>query len=346
MHIDLNTRELRSYGASLHKTILDVAAGKKPDGVCWDVSRAIEATSDPLAPNEFYLQLDGLRTSRELGTRGLIAGQESLGGFLVGVDVSPLEASLRPASVLIAAGARVVQLKGNYSLRREVSVPTAAFYHESEIITENTSEGFGALTLVPHRCSLFTITTKQLQFQTDPDASDILVESMRKSIGSAIDRPGFQGSGLVEPLGLINTPGINTVTHSGATTWANLCAYESKITAANGDDSSISFVASPAVREKLRATAKLTNGSDALWDSNTDRIGTHPAYVTSNMTATGLVAADFTKFVIEFWNEALVTVDPFSSKKSEKIEITVSQNCDLGIIWPLVACANSGSVVQ
>jgi HK97 family phage major capsid protein len=304
-------------------------------------------TSDEgLGPNELLVQLGDLRTSRELNTRGLSADTQNLGGYLVGVDVSPLEEALRPASVLVNAGARVVQLQGNPALRREQSIPTAAFYHETDQITENTSETFGQLTLVPHRCSLFTITTRQLQFQTDPDASDILVESMRKSIGTAIDRAGLQGGGVIEPLGIINTPGINTVTHSGATTWANLCSYESKIATNGGDDGNISFVASPAVREKLRATAKLTNGSDTLWDSNEDRIGTHRAFVTSNMTATGLVAADFTKFVIAFWGAARVTVDPYSSKKAEKIEIVLTQMADCGIIWPLVAYVNSGSVVQ
>jgi HK97 family phage major capsid protein len=347
MQIDLSRSEQREYAGSLHKTILDLAQRKKPSGAAWSVSQAIAAKSEEsLGPNEFFIPLDALRTSRELNTRGLSAGVENLRGYLVGTDLSPLEQSLRPASVLINAGARIVQLQGNMALRREQSIATAAWYHESDQISENTSEAFGQLTLMPHRCSLFTITTRQLQFQTDPDASDILVESMRASIGSAIDKAGLQGSGIVEPLGIIYTPGINTVTHSGATTWANLCSYESKITAANGDDASISFVGSPAVREKLRATAKLTNGSDTLWDSNEDRIGTHRAFVTSNMTATGLVAADFTKFVIALWGAAVATVDPYSSKRSEKIELVVTQNADCGIIWPLSACVNSGSVVQ
>jgi hypothetical protein len=73
-HIDLNLRERREFPESLTQTIRDLANGKKPSGVCTSISKAIAMTSDqPCGSNEFFVQLDNLRTSRELNTRGLIA---------------------------------------------------------------------------------------------------------------------------------------------------------------------------------------------------------------------------------------------------------------------------------
>src|SRR5438045_303399 len=99
MHIPLSQRDIRDYGASLYRSILDLANRKKPSGIAREISKAIELTSDALPDDELYVQLEGLRTTRELN-RGLSAGTQNLGGYLIGTELSAVEETLRPASVL------------------------------------------------------------------------------------------------------------------------------------------------------------------------------------------------------------------------------------------------------
>jgi len=106
--IPLSNRERRDVPASLRRTIQDIADSKRPTGVVPSFSKAIEAVSGSVGPNEFYIQLDCLRTHRELNAesnRGLSAGTRNLGGYLVETSISEaIEEVLRPASVLVRAG--------------------------------------------------------------------------------------------------------------------------------------------------------------------------------------------------------------------------------------------------
>jgi len=138
-HIDLNLRERREFPESLTQTIRDLANGKKPRGVCTSISKAIAMTSDqPCGSNEFFVQVGNLRTSRELKTRGLSAGTQNPGGYLIGVELSEIELALRLASVLVAAGARIVPLTGNLAARREMTAAIAQWLAETDTVTEQT----------------------------------------------------------------------------------------------------------------------------------------------------------------------------------------------------------------
>jgi HK97 family phage major capsid protein len=344
-HVDLSARELRDYGASLHRSILDLAGRKKASGVAGDVSRAIAATSDQLSDRELYVQLDGLRTSRELNTRGLSAGTQNLGGYLVGTAMSDVEQVLRPASVLIQAGARVVQLQGNMALRREMTAATAQWLAETDTVTEQT-ETFGQATLTPHRCSAFLTLTRQLQIQVDPDASDLLVESMRKSIGVGIDKVALVGTGVTgEPSGIFNTTGVQTVTFSAAATWANALSFISKVAGQNATDANITFISHPSVREKWMNVQRFSGSSTSLW-SDDDTIAGKPALVTTNCGATQICCGDFSMTLIGLWGAARVTVDPYNQALSEKIRLFVTQLADVAVAYPAAFCINSGSAVQ
>lgn len=347
MHIPLSQRDIRDYGASLYRSILDLASRKKPSGIARDISKTIELTSDALSDEELYVQLDGLRTTRELNHRSLSAGTQNLGGYLIGTELSAVEETLRPASVLLQAGARIVQLQGNMALRREMTAATAQWLHETDQVTEQT-ERFGQLTLSPHRCSAFLTLSRQMQHQVDPDASDLLVASMRRSVGVALDKGGLTGSGIAgEPQGVTNTSGVSSVTFGGAATWTKILQFESKIAQANGDDTLVSFVGHPSVREKWRSVQRFSSAGNAtLWNSDDDHVGTHPAYVTTNLGATQILAGDFTKMLIGLWGAARVTIDPYTNMQAEKIEITVTQMADIGAIWPLVFCVPTDSAVQ
>ena len=159
-------------------------------------------------------------------------------------------------------------LRGDLTLGRETQPVTCEWLHELEEVDESESQ-YGAVHFTPHRLSGFTSISTQLKAQAaSPDIiSAFVVESLSRGVGAAFDRAAIQGSGVGgEPTGLFNRSSVKTVTFSGQPTWAKAVNFEKQITAANGDDDSITFIAEPAVREKWRTLERFSGGGRALWE--------------------------------------------------------------------------------
>jgi HK97 family phage major capsid protein len=225
------------------------------------------------------------------------------GGFLVANDIgSQIEFALRSASVCIRAGARVLPgLRSDLTLGRETQEVTYDWLAELEEVSAPDSE-YGAVRLTPHRlCGMTTIST-QLNAQA-PDLSAFVVDSLTAGIGAGFDCAAIQGDGFAgQSLGLLNRSAVKTVTFGGAATWAKAVNFEKQITAANGDDDSISFVANPDVREKWRTLERFSGGGRALWEDGNICAGRN-AYVTTNCPTTKILAGDFSKLIFPTWGE-------------------------------------------
>jgi HK97 family phage major capsid protein len=258
-----------------------------------------------------------------------------------------IEFALRSASVCIRAGARVLPgLRGDLTLGRETQEVTYDWLAELEEVSSADSV-YGAVKLTPHRLAGLTWISTQLHAQS-PDVSAFVVESLTRGIGAGFDRAAIQGIGAAgEPLGLLYRESVKTVTFSGAATWLKAVKFEEQIAAANGDDDSITFIANPDVREKWRTLQRYSGSSTALWEGNlcADR----QAFVSTNCPTTKICAGDFTKMIFPTWGEGspvAVVVDPFTAKKSGKIEILVSLMGDVGVLREEVFCISTDSAIQ
>jgi hypothetical protein len=101
------------------------------------------------------------------------------------------------------------------------------------------------------------------------------------------------------------------------------------------------------VREKWRTLERFSGGGRALWEGSlcADR----QAFVTTNVPSTKICAGDFTKMIFPTWGEGspvAVVVDPFTAKKSGKIEILVSLMGDVGVLREEVFCISTDSAIQ
>jgi hypothetical protein len=262
----LSSKERAEYPSSLYKTLTAIADGRKPSGLA-------QALSDVLAKQNPLLDIPGDATHRSLliPLESLLTRKAqnvtttTAGGFLIANDIShQIEFALRSASVCIRAGARVLPgLRSDLTLGRETQEVTCDWLAELEEAQLADSE-YSVVHFTPHRLAGLTSISTQLNAQA-PDVSAFVVESLTRGIGSAFDRAGIQGIGAAgEPLGLFNRAGVKTVTFSGAATWAKAVNFEKQISAANGDDDSIVFVANPDVREKWRTVERFSGGGRAF----------------------------------------------------------------------------------
>src|SRR6266498_3236685 len=93
----VNERQLPTYRESLGKWASDIMQRRKSSGLARDLSKAHEATSDTLDDRSLYVDLANLR--------GLSAGTQNLGGYVVGVERSEIVQAFFPVSAITQAGA-------------------------------------------------------------------------------------------------------------------------------------------------------------------------------------------------------------------------------------------------
>src|SRR4030095_11671746 len=93
----VNERQLPAFRESLGKWASDIMQRRKPSGLARDLSKAHEATSDTLDDRSLYVDVATLR--------GLSAGTENLGGYLVGTETTEVVQAFFPVSAITQAGA-------------------------------------------------------------------------------------------------------------------------------------------------------------------------------------------------------------------------------------------------
>ena len=90
---------------------------------------------------------------------------------------------------------------------------------------------------------------------------------------------------------------------------------------------------------------KFSGSSTALWDVDSTIAG-RPARVTTNISNGAIVCGGFSQVRVILFGPAQVTVDPYSQKKSEKIEVTLTQLADVIVPFPGAFCVSSGNAAQ
>lgn len=174
--------------------------------------------SDKVALSDFVRGVAGMKTT-DGAKAALGRGQDATGGFAVPDTVMPeILSALAPASSLLQAGAGVVPMDyGAKSVTTAAinALPNAAWRAEHGALAES-EPTFRAVTAVPQSLAfIFKISRELLADAANMEAA------LRIAIGQAfakeLDRVGLRGTGAApEPRGLLNTDGVQVVSHGGA----------------------------------------------------------------------------------------------------------------------------------
>jgi HK97 family phage major capsid protein len=164
--------------------------------------------------NESQLERDMVH---ETTTKAQEAGLDTAGGFLVPAEFMQdmLIPLLEPQSIAIRLGANVLDgLVGS-----PVEIPalradaTAYWVAEDEEIT--TSEmTFGQIEMEPRGLATLVPITNRLLRQTSNRVEGLVREQLSRTIGKAVDKAAYVGTGGKQPTGMLNRPGIGSVSWS------------------------------------------------------------------------------------------------------------------------------------
>lgn len=152
---------------------------------------------------------------------------DSLGGFLVPgqVLIDQVIPLLRPRLIAVMLGATEADfISTPVDIPREVTDPVTEALAENA--TQTASDAvLGNMRLEPHRAQAYIEASRRL-FMAGPGAQKIIVNMMTKRLAITINGWSLNGTGGLQPTGIINTPGIGNVAFGGAAPTAAVVVYE------------------------------------------------------------------------------------------------------------------------
>ena len=221
------------------------------------------------------------------------------GAFVPTQLLVPIIELLRNRMILDKVGVRTMAgLQGNIVLPRQEAAATAYSVSEIGLLTAS-QQVLGQIALTPKRVGATQAYSKQFVMQSTPDAEAFMRDDLFKVIALAWDRLGLNGQGAAsEPLGIMNTPGIGSVTFGATPTYAKIVAFETAIRAANVTDP-LCYISTPTVKGTLKITPATLTGStvvsgasNALWTGSGDvgEMNGYPAYDTNQVPNNYVIA--------------------------------------------------------
>jgi HK97 family phage major capsid protein/HK97 family phage prohead protease len=330
----------------------------------------------------------GIGNGRGITSRAQTAQQLVAGGALVGVTFAPeVIEYLRPVPVMQAAGSIVMSgITGGPGTIRfpKQAGDIYAAWAASQVASTPGQLPFGVLDLTPKRLVAQVRIDKQLLLQESFDIEAYVRNSINLQFALSYDLAGLIGNGNGMPLGILNTPNIQSgaVTFNGpsassgtlAPQFLNFTQFISKVLAANaGMLGKRSYITSPqsminwATVPKAAAGTTITNAAFMLEFKNDPDGGQGHSVLGERVESTTYLntlptpysAAGFTlpvpdvvlygpfnQYMFIEWAGVEWIYDPYTQAASDLIVLTARLYVDGGCRQPtaFVTSSNAGSV--
>lgn len=270
------------------------------------------------------------------------------GSNLIATDYRPGEYIdlLRNALVVRQLGARVLSgLVGNVAIPRLKQDATAAWVNENQAIPTS-DMAFGQVGLTPKHVGARTEFSRNMLLQSSPDIETLVRADFAAVLAAEVDRAAIAGSGVApEPLGILNTPGIGSVTlaaNGGPITFDAVADLQGAVDDANVTGASMAFLTNTKVR---RQAAKIK-------DSNGVPLGLATIFQGGNLAVTNNVPGNLTKgtgtdlsaliygnwsdLLLGYWSEFDLLVNPFAEEAYAKgnVQVRGMVTMDVAVRYP------------
>lgn len=326
--VGMNPKEVKRY--SLVRAMNKMANREKLDGLEAEVSQQV-ATNLRREAEGFFIPFE-IANARNMVKRDLSASVAGAGGYLVQdtVDGANMIELLRANMVLAKLGARTMGgLVGNVAIPRQSGGATAYWLAEGASAPKS-DQAFEQLGLTPRRLAAVTAYTKQLLIQASVDVESLVREDLMAVLGLAKDKAGLQGAGGAEPLGIVNTPNVNTITFGGAQVWADWVQAWRKVLESNALLGNLAYLTSAAAIEKGLTIERATNTAQFIIKDDLTVLG-KPVEYSNQLSGDKLIFGNWNDVIIADWEGWDVVVDPYTLAADNKVRVVVNTHTDIGI---------------
>lgn len=367
-HIGMNEKERKRY--SLLRAINCLANNKPVDGLEGEASKAaakLYKREEPAAgftvPHDMSQFADKettqalMRVSPGFRQRALQATAFTGAGAFVQTDVlgGSLIELLRNKTLLNQLGTiNMTGLQGNIAIPKQTAAATGYWLDEAGTVTR-TQQTVSQLGLTPKRLSAGTAYTKQFLAQSSIDPEAFVRDDLMKVLAIAKDLAGIAGTGGAQPLGIINTPNVNTVTFSGAASLAKVLEFETAIMTDNADIGAMNWLTNITVRNKWKTIAQLGSTFPIFLCSPDNKANNYLMNVTNQFptaatapfsVANQVIFGAFNQAIMADWAGMDVVVDPYTLALQNQVAITVCILTDFGVRHAESFCVSTDSAAQ
>jgi HK97 family phage major capsid protein/HK97 family phage prohead protease len=355
--IGMDKRDLKQY--SLLRAINTLANGKSLQGT-------LEGEASDAAAKQYKRESQGsgfiiphdmsqfaskevtlalMRQDKGFAKRALESSVFTGAGAFVQTDVlgGSLIELLRNKTLLNSLGCiNLTGLQGNVAIPKQTAAATSYWLDEATAVTRS-QQTVGQVGLTPKRLSAGTAYTKQFLAQSSIDPEAFVRNDLMQILAIAKDLAGIAGQGGSQPLGIVNTPSVNTVTFSGAADLAHVLSFETKIMTANADIGSMNWLTNITVRNKWKQIAQLGTTFPIFLCGPDNKANGYAMNVSNQVPITASVGSNsftvdnqvifgaFNQAIMADWAGMDVVVDPYSLALQNQVAITVCILTDFAV---------------
>ena len=321
-----------------------------------DVARAAQAKHSRSA-NGVLIPWEVLGSNRAAETPGQVVGTFGDGGALVGTD--RLDAQfidlIRNRSAFLNSGLTMLSgLEGNVEIPKKLSSSQYYFVGENAEVA-NSKLTFGLVNMIPRTIGVRVPISRRMMIQSSPDVENLVRIDMAESVALGMDYTIGYGTGSNgQPLGIINTTGIGSVTLGGGTAkafpvslggdgstthncgdWADYVDLETELAIDNLDAGTMSYVMNSVVRGALKQTLKVSGDAGAGYIyTDAGQVNGYQTVISNQMQLNDVLFGNFADCVVGMWSGLDVVVDPYTQSASGQVILTVHQDFDVAVRRP------------
>ena len=317
-----------------------------------DVARAAQAKHSRSASG-VLIPWEVLNANRAAETPGQIAGTFADGGALVGTN--RLDAQfidlIRNRSAFLNSGLTMLSgLEGNVEIPKKLGSSQFYFVGENADVT-NSKLTFGLVNMVPRTIGVRVPISRRMMIQASPDVENLVRLDMAESVALGMDTSIGYGTGSNgQPLGIINTSGIGSVTLGGGSSkvfpanvgggthdcgdWADYVDLETALAANNLDAGSMRYIMNSVVKGALKQTLRASAaGSDYIM-TDAGEVNGYPVIVSNQMQTNDVLFGNYSDCAVGMWSGLDVVIDPYTQSASGQVILTVHQDFDVAVRRP------------
>lgn len=242
---------------------------------------------------------------------------------------------LRASNIVRQMGVRTLTgLSGDVVIPKYGTGLSLGWVGEEEAVPES-NMSFDAITLTPKHTGGKTEMSRQLIQQSSPDIESLIREDLSFLVAKNIDEAILAGTGVKDPLGIINTTGVLTGTFPDGLTgvsWQTILNFIQQIEDEN--ITNLQWLGTSALKTFLAGVEKSTGTGQYLYQNGL--VGELPFKVSANMPAKTAILGDFSQVILGTWSDVDVLVNPYSEPAYSRggVQVRAMATCDVAVRHP------------
>lgn len=247
--------------------------------------------------------------------------------------------ALRSSNIVRSLGVRTLTgLSGDVVIPKFGSGLSLGWINEGESVAED-EMGFDAITLKPKHTGGKTEMSRQLLQQSSPDIESLVREDLSYLVAQNIDQAIIAGTGVKDPLGILNTAGV--LTGAIPATWQEVLSLIQQIEDEN--ITNLKWLGTSTTKTTLAGIEKSTGTGQYLYQAG--QVGELPFKVSANMTPSKLILGDFSQVLLGVWSEIDILVNPYAEPAYSRggVQVRAMATCDVAVRHPKAFLVATGA---